>query len=146
MADGQEAAPARAATLSSRRGRRGLLFAAFLLGLAQLLRGAPAASAAGDPAQNWPEWRGPLRSGEAPNANPPVHWSEASNIKWKVEIPGSGSATPIIWGPHIFIQAAVPTGKKSTTAPAQPEPPPSDTRAGGGRGRGGMASEKPDEP
>ena len=31
-------------------------------------------------------------------ANPPTTWSESENIKWKVNLPGSGNATPIIWG------------------------------------------------
>src|SRR6185436_19215493 len=62
--------------------------------------------------QNWPQWRGPLQNGVAPSADPPVTWSETSNIKWKVKIPGEGSATPLIWGSQIFIQTAIPTGKK----------------------------------
>jgi outer membrane protein assembly factor BamB len=68
--------------------------------------------------ENWPQWRGPLANGIAPNANPPIEWSETSNIKWKVKIPGSGTATPIIWENQVFIQTAVPTGKK-VEAPAQ---------------------------
>ena len=62
--------------------------------------------------QNWPQWRGPLQNGVAPAANPPVTWSETNNIKWKVKIPGEGSATPLVWGNQIFVQAAIPTGKK----------------------------------
>jgi hypothetical protein len=34
-----------------------------------------------------------------------------------VTIPGSGSATPIIWGQQIFIQTAIPTGKKVEASP-----------------------------
>src|SRR5262245_4644422 len=68
---------------------------------------------------NWPQWRGPLANGVAPQANPPVTWSETSNIKWKVKIPGGGSATPIIWGDYIFIQTAIPTGKKIETSGQQ---------------------------
>src|SRR5262245_36485547 len=62
--------------------------------------------------QNWPQWRGPLQNGVAPSADPPVKWSESSNIKWKVKIPGEGSATPLVWGNQVFIQTAIPTGKK----------------------------------
>ena len=68
-----------------------------------------AAPASGD---NWPEWRGPLQNGVAPSANPPTTWSETNNVKWKAKIPGTGQATPIIWDNRLFIQTAIPTGKK----------------------------------
>ena len=45
---------------------------------------------------NWPQWRGPLATGESPSGNPPLDWSETQNIKWKVMIQGKGHATPII--------------------------------------------------
>ena len=58
---------------------------------------------------NWPTWRGPEANGVAHNANPPTDWSEEKNVRWKVEIPGLGLATPIIWGDRIFILTAVET-------------------------------------
>jgi outer membrane protein assembly factor BamB len=56
----------------------------------------------------WPQWRGPEATGASKQANPPIEWSETSNIRWKVEIPGRGSATPVIWGDRIFLLTAVP--------------------------------------
>ena len=38
----------------------------------------------------WPQWRGPHATGVSKTADPPVAWSEAKNIRWKVEIPGRG--------------------------------------------------------
>ena len=67
----------------------------------------------------WPQWRGPLMTGVAPHGNPPVEWSETKNVRWKVEIPGKGSATPVVWGDRIFVQTAVPTGKRVTEAAAE---------------------------
>ena len=61
----------------------------------------------------WPQWRGPLGTGEAPQATPPVEWSESSNIRWKVAIPGRGSSTPVIWGDKLFVLTAVPTGDEA---------------------------------
>jgi outer membrane protein assembly factor BamB len=58
----------------------------------------------------WPHWRGPLMTGASARGNPPVEWSETKNVKWKVEIPGLGSGTPVVWGDRIFVQTAVPTG------------------------------------
>ena len=64
----------------------------------------------------WPQWRGPLATGEAPDADPPIGWSETEHIRWKVAIPGSGSATPVIWGDRVFVTTAVPTGEGGTGA------------------------------
>jgi outer membrane protein assembly factor BamB len=62
--------------------------------------------------ENWHQWRGPEATGAAPLGNPPTKWDEQTNIKWKVEIPGKGNATPIIWGDRVFIQTAVKTDRE----------------------------------
>jgi outer membrane protein assembly factor BamB len=61
---------------------------------------------------NWHQWRGPYMTGFVPNGTPPLEWSETRNVKWKIEIPGRGHATPIIWKDRIFIQTAVPLEKE----------------------------------
>jgi outer membrane protein assembly factor BamB len=104
---------------------------------------------------NWPQWRGPLANGIAPNANPPLEWSESKNVKWKVAIPGRGTSTPIIWGDRVFVLTAIPAGTPATAAVETPAPasttavapPPGDgqrqgRRGGGGFGRSEMPSEK----
>jgi outer membrane protein assembly factor BamB len=131
-----------------RNSRRHLLrrFQLALIGSVPLLGAGWAGQVVAAPAeQNWAQWRGPLANGLGPAANPPITWSETKNIKWKVEIPGRGSATPIVWENQIFIQTAVATGKKpetpaaksdSTTsaAPAGVGNQPPGGRPGGGRG------------
>jgi outer membrane protein assembly factor BamB len=69
-----------------------------------------AADGVADSNRYWPQWRGPLGTGVAPYAKPPVKWSEIKNIRWKTELPGNGHSTPIIWGDRIFLTAAVPFG------------------------------------
>lgn len=66
--------------------------------------------AAADPVAEkyWPQWRGPYATGVSRTADPPVEWSETKNIRWKVEVPGRGSGTPVIWGDRIFVLSAVP--------------------------------------
>jgi outer membrane protein assembly factor BamB len=64
----------------------------------------------------WHQWRGPLATGEVPHADPPLSWSETENVKWKVEIPGFGTSTPIIWEDQVFILTAIPTGEKAEAA------------------------------
>ena len=110
-----------------------------LLGLAGSLAFAAASAGATTPNENWPQWRGPLQNGVAPAANPPTTWSETNNVKWKVKIPGSGQATPIIWENRVFIQTAIPTGKKVEAKPAEAneQPPASRPEAGGEPARKG---------
>ena len=81
----------------------------------------------------WGQWRGPDATGVARSGNPPTEWSESKNIRWKVEIPGRGSASPIIWGDKVFVLTAVPVGdpvlQTATTDRRQ--------QVAGDRGRGG---------
>ena len=58
--------------------------------------------------RNWPQWRGPAANGLVLHGNPPLHWAEEKNVKWKVAIPGLGHATPVIWEQKIFVLTAVP--------------------------------------
>ena len=57
--------------------------------------------------KNWHHWRGPHATGVAVDADPPTTWSETENIRWKVAIPGTGHAAPIVWEDKIFIQTAI---------------------------------------
>lgn len=65
-----------------------------------------------DAERYWPQWRGPYATGAASSGNPPVEWSETRNVRWKVEIPGRGSASPIVWGDRIFVLTAVPVSSE----------------------------------
>ena len=60
-----------------------------------------------------------------------MEWSETDNIEWKVEIPGRGAASPVVWGDKVFLLTAVPIPDQ--TAAAEPAPEPS------GRGRRGRS-------
>ena len=51
-----------------------------------------------------------MATGVAMYADPPVEWSEAHNIRWKISLPGTGHSTPIVWGDRVFLTAAVPSG------------------------------------
>jgi len=70
----------------------------------------------------WPSWRGPLSTGEAPDADPPLEWSETENVRWKVALPGAGNGTPVVWGDAIFLLTAEPVGE-----PVRPAATPGDT-------------------
>ncbi len=62
----------------------------------------------GDAEKFWGQWRGPNATGVAPLADPPLEWSETKNVRWKIEVPGRGSASPIVWGDLLFVLTAVP--------------------------------------
>ena len=67
----------------------------------------------------WMQWRGPNMTGVSKTADPPIEWSENKNIRWKVEIPGRGSSSPIVWRDRVFLLTAVPVG---ITGAAQHQP------------------------
>jgi hypothetical protein len=67
---------------------------------------APGTESAG----GWAQWRGPLATGVAPHADPPVRWSESENLRWKSAIPGKGHSSPVLWGERVFLTTAVPFG------------------------------------
>lgn len=59
-----------------------------------------------DPA--WTEFRGPSGQGHAASANVPLTWSEGENVKWSVEIPGTGWSSPVVANQRIYLTAAIP--------------------------------------
>lgn len=63
--------------------------------------------------RNWPHWRGPQVNGFAPYADPPLHWDEQTNVRWKRELPGEGNSTPIVWGDLLFVLVAEDTGREA---------------------------------
>jgi outer membrane protein assembly factor BamB len=60
----------------------------------------------------WPRFRGPNGSGIADDTTIPIKFDEKQGILWKVEIPGNGFSSPVVWGDHLFLQAASADGKE----------------------------------
>src|SRR6266550_179092 len=65
-------------------------------------------------AANWPAWRGPEGNGVAPDTNLPLRWSEKENVRWRVELPGPGNSSPIVWGNRVFVAQAVKAENRRT--------------------------------
>ena len=57
-----------------------------------------------DAKQFWPQWRGPLATGVAPNADPPLEWSETKNVKWKAKLPVSATRHPSFGVTAFFVR------------------------------------------
>lgn len=88
-----------------------------------------------DAEKNWPQFRGPAGNGVALNANPPTEWT-ADSAKWSVEIPGKGSASPVVWDDKIILLTAVETDRKGPEAEeATPDEPEEGRRSRFGRRR-----------
>src|SRR5258705_5059697 len=57
----------------------------------------------GAQAQEWTRFRGPNGSGvAAPCAGIPAQFG-ASDLNWKIELPGVGHSSPSIWGNRVFV-------------------------------------------
>jgi outer membrane protein assembly factor BamB len=55
--------------------------------------------------ENWPGWRGPRGDGSSLEMQIPKEWGsdQGRNIVWKVEVPGRGHASPIVWQDRLFL-------------------------------------------
>ena len=60
-------------------------------------------------AEDWPGWRGPRGDGTSQETGVPRGKSSASeNIAWKIELPGVGHASPIVWQDRLFLVSCLP--------------------------------------
>lgn len=67
--------------------------------------------ACGALAGNWPAWRGPHGTGAGDEKDVPLTWSAEENVGWKVELPGPGNSTPVVWGEKVFVSCANDGGR-----------------------------------
>jgi outer membrane protein assembly factor BamB len=58
-------------------------------------------------ADNWPQFRGPQAGVVADDPDLPESWSQSQNVAWKVDVPGTGWSSPVVWGDHVFVTSAV---------------------------------------
>ena len=71
------------------------------------------------PERQWPGYRGYMASGVLDNANLPESFdlNKMINIRWKVEIPGLGLSSPVIWDSKLFITTAISQADKKGFKP-----------------------------
>jgi len=55
-------------------------------------------------ADDWSQWRGAHRDGNAPGFSAPARWPDALSLQWRVEV-GEGHSSPVVGGNRIFILA-----------------------------------------
>jgi outer membrane protein assembly factor BamB len=56
-------------------------------------------------AQEWTRFRGPNGSGQSEATTIPASWTD-SDLLWKVDLPGVGHSSPVLWGEKIFLLSA----------------------------------------
>src|SRR5947207_15704345 len=52
---------------------------------------------------NWPQFRGGAKAGVAEAKSLPDSWDTTKNVVWKVDVPGRGWSSPVVWGERIFL-------------------------------------------
>jgi outer membrane protein assembly factor BamB len=63
--------------------------------------------------QNWPGFRGPGAQGIADGYPTRADWNadaaagKLSGVLWRVDVPGLGHSSPIVWGDNIFVATAI---------------------------------------
>src|SRR5262245_19261628 len=68
--------------------------------------------------ENWPGWRGPRGDGTSLETNVPTKWrgETGQNLAWKVPVPGSGHASPVVWDDRVFLVACVDQSEERVLA------------------------------
>ena len=65
-------------------------------------------------AGNWPGWRGPTGNGISPEKGLPVKWSATENVRWKIELPGRGNSSAIVWENRVFLTQSLEAENRRT--------------------------------
>ena len=53
--------------------------------------------------EKWPQFRGSKGGAAIDSATLPLKWSANENVRWKTDLPGPGSSSPIFWGNRLFV-------------------------------------------
>lgn len=64
------------------------------------------------PADNWPQFRGPDGNGHARAAGLPTNWSESQSVVWKTPIHDRGWSSPVIYGNQIWLTTGTKDGRQ----------------------------------
>jgi outer membrane protein assembly factor BamB len=97
--------------------RRPALAAALFVLLAatpRLAEDARMVEVGGEGARFWPRWRGPSGQGLVAPGKYTNWWNPTSNVKWRVQVPGEGNSSPIVWGDRIFLTTAHDRGARQS--------------------------------
>jgi outer membrane protein assembly factor BamB len=73
-------------------------------------------------ADQWPQFRG--RQAGVADDDPalPDRWSESENVAWKIDLPGQGWSSPVVWNDHVIVTTAVGEGTEPIAARGLADP------------------------
>jgi len=66
-------------------------------------------------ANNWTHFRGSNMDGHAAVKKAPLHWSDSTNVVWKVPVKGLGWSSPVVFGNQVWLTSAAKDGKEFYT-------------------------------
>lgn len=69
------------------------------------------------PDTTWPQFRGPSGRAVSSINTLPTKWSTTINVSWKVDVPGRGWSSPIVWGDQVILTSAVGSGAFKQPSP-----------------------------
>ncbi len=52
---------------------------------------------------NWPQWRGPKLDNVSAESGLPTEFDKDTNLAYRLELPGPGGASPIVWDDHVYL-------------------------------------------
>ena len=85
-----------------------------------------------------PGFRGPGGSGVSTETGLPITWGPDKSVAWKVQVPGYGWSSPVVWGDNVFVTTAVADKQTKPGGFGGGFPGGGGRRGGnGGGGRGG---------
>ncbi|MHC4518104.1 MAG: outer membrane protein assembly factor BamB family protein [Planctomycetota bacterium] len=61
--------------------------------------------------ENWPRFRGPNGQGLSEAQDIPTKWSE-QDYRWRIELPGEGHSSPVVWDDTVFVTCADKESKR----------------------------------
>src|SRR6185503_14737349 len=47
----------------------------------------------------------------------PDTWSQTEHVVWRVDVPGIGWSSPVVWGDHVFLASVVNTAQQEMPKP-----------------------------
>ena len=62
--------------------------------------------------EEWPQFRGLQAGVAADDPSLPDSWSETRNVAWRIDIPGQGWSSPVVWNDHVFVTTAISSGNE----------------------------------
>ena len=65
----------------------------------------------------WPQFRGSAGRATSAINTLPISWSTTMNVAWKMDVPGRGWSSPIVWGDQVFVTTAVSPGAFKQPSP-----------------------------